>query len=415
MANRIPFSRHLLANGLRVIVHEDPTTPLVSCNIVYHVGSINENPEMTGMAHLMEHYMFCGSKNIANFDAHLQKVGAINNAYTTQDFTHYYITLPAQNLETALWLESDRMLELAFQQQQLDIQKQVVMEEFKENFLNCPYGDLWMIFNNLVYEKHPYKWLPIGKELSHIEKVTMDDIKKFFYTWYRPNNAVIAISGNIKAEETFALVEKWFGDIPASAPAIRQYAQESEQLSPKKMEVERPVPSDMLLIGWKMCSRLHPDYYAYDLLSDLLGSGQSSLLYNELITKRHIFTDISAYISETFDPGLFIVGGRPAEGISLDDANQALTELVYHLDIQANIEENLLKVKNRVRSILLRGEIKIEDRSAGLAVAETLRAAEDFENEINQYQNVTGEQLQQCATSLFRKDGANTLFYRMGE
>ncbi|MDR1112532.1 MAG: insulinase family protein, partial [Bacteroidales bacterium] len=193
---KIAFTRTQLSNGLRVIIHEDPTTPLISCNIVYAAGSRDEQPDLTGMAHLMEHYMFCGSKHIADYDYHLQRTGAINNAYTTQDLTHYYITLPASNLETALWLESDRMLELAFDEEQLHIQQQVVMEEFKENFLNRPYGDLWPLFNDLMYEKHPYKWLPIGKELSHIEKVTMQDIKSFFHRYYVPNNAVLTLSGS---------------------------------------------------------------------------------------------------------------------------------------------------------------------------------------------------------------------------
>ena len=211
----LQFQRHILANGLRLIVHEDHSTPLASCNVVYNVGSRDENPEMTGMAHLFEHFMFTGSRNIADYDAQLQRVGAINNAYTTQDITHYYITLPAVNIEHALWLESDRMLELAFQQEKLDIQKHVVIEEFKENFLNRPYGDMWMLYNQFYFQKHPYQWLPIGKEISHIEKVTMDDMKAFFYTFYRPNNAVLTISGDVKFEEIVPLVEKWFGAIPA--------------------------------------------------------------------------------------------------------------------------------------------------------------------------------------------------------
>lgn len=293
----LPFHRHILSNGLRLIVHEDQSTPLASCNVVYKVGSRDENPERTGMAHLFEHFMFTGSKNIADYDAQLQSVGAINNAYTTQDITHYYITLPAVNIEHALWLESDRMMELAFQQEKLDIQKHVVIEEFKENFLNRPYGDLWMLYNQFYYQHHPYQWLPIGKEISHIEKVSMENMKDFFFRFYRPNNAVLTISGNVKFEEIVPMVEKWFGDIPSGPEINRQFPQEEKQTKHRIFEVQRNVPADMLFKGWPTCGRLEPDFYAYDMLSDLFGSGQSSYLYQKFVMEEAIFSDISAYIS----------------------------------------------------------------------------------------------------------------------
>ena len=409
---KIEIVRTQLSNGLRVIVHEDPTTPLVSCNIVYAVGSRDEQPDLTGMAHLAEHYMFCGSKHIADYDYHLQKVGAVNNAYTTQDLTHYYITLPANNLETALWLESDRMLALAFDEEQLRIQQQVVMEEFKENFLNRPYGDLWLIFNDFMYEKHPYKWLPIGKELSHIEKVTMYDIKNFFQRFYVPNNAVLTISGGIRADEVIPLVEKWFGTIPTGTPVAHNYPKEMWQDGQLKV-VERDVPSDMLMIGRPMCPRLHSDYHAYDLLSDLLGSGQSALLYREFITKRQLFTDITAYITETFDTGLLVIGGRPTEGVSLEEAYEAVSEYLENLNFAELIAQNLTKVKNRISAILLKSEIKIEERSSGLAVAEILSCAEDFEREKERYEAVTAEQMTRCAETLLSFAG-KTLFYKAG-
>ncbi|MEG1555225.1 MAG: pitrilysin family protein [Bacteroidales bacterium] len=401
-----------MSNGLRLIIHEDHTTPLVSCNVVYNIGSRDENPNKTGMAHLFEHYMFCGSKNIADYDLHLQKIGAINNAYTTQDITHYYITLPANNLETALWLESDRMLELAFLEDQLAIQKNVVIEEFKENFLNRPYGDMWLCFNDFVYERHPYKWLPIGKEISHIEKVTMSDMKEFFSRYYVPNNAVLTVAGNVKREEVISLVEKWFGDIPAGKTVTKNFPMEQENNQARLMEIYREVPSDMLMKGWKMGGRLSPDFYTYDLISDLFGSGQSSYLYQNLVTENQIFTDISAYVTATLDPGVFIVGGRPAEGVTIEEADRILSEYLFNFNFDLHLEKELQKVKNRVESILLGNEIKIEDRASLLGVSECFSCVEDFENERDRYFAVTTDQIETLVKSLLVPNKANTLYYR---
>jgi zinc protease len=293
----IPFQRHQFSNGLRLIVHEDHTTPLASCFICYFVGSRDENSKQTGLAHLLEHYMFCGSKNIPEYDVPLDKVGAQNNAYTTEDVTCYYITLPANNIETAFWLESDRMLELSFKKKELEVQKCVVVEEFKEHFLNKPYGDTWLLFNKAIFEQHPYQWLPIGKEISHIETVNLEAVKSFYHHYYAPQNAVIAVAGNVHFEEMVLLVDKWFGSIPERGKIDRNIPQEPLQTASKKVEICRPVPYDMLLKGWKMCGRLSPEFYAYDLLSDMLGTGKSSFLHQELVEKKHIFTDISASIS----------------------------------------------------------------------------------------------------------------------
>lgn len=408
----LQFKRHILANGLRLIVHEDHSTPLASCNVVYNVGSRDENPDMTGMAHLFEHFMFTGSKNIPDYDAQMQSVGAINNAYTTQDITHYYITLPAVNIEHALWLESDRMLELAFQQEKLDIQKHVVIEEFKENFLNRPYGDMWMLYNQFYFPKHPYQWLPIGKEISHIEKVSMDDMKNFFYRFYRPNNAVLTISGNVHFEEIVPLVEKWFGLIPAGPALERQYPQEDRPTQHRMYEVERNVPADMLFKGWPTCGRLAPEFYAYDMLSDLFGSGQSSYLYKKFVMEDAVFTDISAYITGTLDPGIFIIGGRPAEGVSIEEADKRLSDYLYQLPKNRINTHDLQKVKNRVESIILQNDIKIEDRSSSLAVAECFSCAEDFNDETNRYFAVTEEQINTMCNNIFRQEQETTMYYK---
>lgn len=408
----LQFKRHLLSNGLRLIVHEDHTTPLASCNVVYNVGSRDESPEMTGMAHLFEHFMFTGSKNIEDYDAQLQKVGAINNAYTTQDITHYYITLPAVNIEHALWLESDRMMELAFQQSKLDVQKQVVIEEFKENFLNRPYGDMWLLFNGFYFQKHPYQWLPIGKEIGHIEKVTMEDMKSFFYHFYRPNNAVLTVSGNVRFEEIVPLVEKWFGDIPSGTPVHKNFPKELPQSQSRFVEVCRDVPADMLLKGWPTCSRLEADFYAYDLLSDLFGSGQSSFLYKELVLDRHIFTDISAYITGTLDPGVFVIGGRPDENVKIEEADRILCDYLYQLPEKYIQSRDLQKVKNRVETIILQNDIKIEDRSSSLAVSECFSCVEDYNDEVKRYFSVSEEQINRLCHQMFQKTQENTMYYR---
>ncbi len=408
----LPFKRHIFANGLRLIVHEDHSTPLASCNVVFNVGSRDEQAELTGMAHLFEHFMFTGSKNIPDYDAQLQQVGAINNAYTTQDITHYYITLPAVNIEQALWLESDRMLELAFQQEKLDIQKHVVIEEFKENFLNRPYGDIWMLFNGFYYQKHPYQWLPIGKEISHIEKVCMNDMKAFFFRYYRPNNAVLTIAGNVYFEQIVPLVEKWFGDIPSGPEIKKHYPQEIKQSGKRMIEFKKDVPADMLFKGWPTCGRLANDFYAYDMLSDLFGSGQSSYLYQKFVMEDAVFTDISAYITGTLDPGVFIIGGRPAEGVSIEEADKRLSDYIYQLSTNCINTHDLQKVKNRVESIILQNDIKIEDRSSSLAVSECFSCAEDFNDETNRYFAVSEEQINTLCHKMFNIEQETTMYYK---
>jgi len=408
----LPFHRHQFPNGLRLVVHEDASTPLASCYICYFVGSRDENPNQTGLAHLLEHYMFCGSKNIPEYDVPLDKVGAQNNACTSDDVTCYYITLPANNIETVFWLESDRMLELAFKKKKLEVQKNVVIEEFKEHFLNKPYGDMWMLFNEAVFEKHPYQWLPIGKEVSHIEAVNMEIIKAFYCNYYAPQNAVIAIAGNVRFEDMVQLVDKWFGAIPKRGHIERNILQEPLQTAQKKVEVVRQVPYDMLLKGWKMGGRLSPDFYAFDLLSDMLGSGKSSFLHQEFVEKKHLFTDISSSITATYDPGIFMISGRPAEGISLQKANDALDNYLYSFTKHAKMEHSLQKVKNSVESILLKNEIKIEDRASILALSETFHSVEKFQNDRDHYFDVSENQLDILFKNTIISKNETTLFYQ---
>lgn len=410
----IPFTRTILSNGLHVLVHEDHTTPLAACTIVYRVGSRDENPECTGLAHLMEHFMFSGSEHAPNFDLALQKVGAINNAYTSQDLTNYYIVLPANNIETALWLESDRLAALSFSQQGLDVQKQVVMEEFKETCLNVPYGDLMMHIYGLSYKKHPYQWLPIGKELSHIEQVDMKIIRDFHDTFYCPANAILVVAGNVHADEIFSLSDKWFGDIPSGQRNPQLYPEESLMTENRLKEVHKPVPDDMLFKSWLMCPRIAPDYCAYDLLSDILGTGQSSYLHQKFVVKEGLFTDISASVAGTADQGLFFVSGRPANGISMEQADEELSRYLSEFQFDNRLSYDLQKVKNNAESIILERNLKVEDRANTLAVGEFYSQAEDFTDEFTGYQRITEEDIRRITNEMFHESFGNTLRY-MGE
>lgn len=408
----IPFERHVLDNGLRVIVHEDFTTPLVSCNIVYNVGSRDEDPDRTGLAHLLEHYMFSGSKHIPDYDVHLQRIGGINNAYTTQDLTHYYLSVPANNLETALWLESDRMLELAFDEEQLQIQKQVVAEEFKERFLNVPFGDMWLLYNELLFEKCHYRWLPIGKELQHIEQADLTLVRDFYQRYYVPSNAVLVLAGNVHCEKVFPLVEKWFGDIPAGRRNQSLYPQDDPQSGERRLEVEREVPYGMLLKGWKIGGRLTRDFYAYDLISDLFGTGKSSYLYKKFIEEKKLFIDLTTYISGTLDPEIFMLVGRPADGVDIAEADAALSDYLFHFQYDEKLPEELVKVKNKMETTLLEHDIQVSDRASSLAVAEDFSCIEDFQDEKSVYFSVSEEEIMERTRSLLRQETCNTLLYK---
>ena len=407
----IPFTRHILPNGLHVLVHEDHTTPLAACTIVYRVGSRDENPTCTGLAHLMEHFMFSGSDHAPDFDLALQKVGALNNAYTSQDLTCYYIVLPANNIETALWLESDRLAALSFSQQGLDVQKQVVMEEFKETCLNQPYGDLMMQIYGLSYQKHPYQWLPIGKELSHIEQVDMDIMRDFHRKYYCPANAILVVAGHVHTDEIFTMAEKWFGDIPPGGRNPHRYSTEVPSTENRMKVAEKPVPDDMLFKSWLMPARTDTDYCAYDLLSDILGTGQSSYLYRKFVVEDHLFTDLSASVAGSADPGLFFINGRPAEGISIEQADEALSMYLSDFQFDEKLSYDLQKVKNNAESIILERNLKVEDRANTLATGEFYSRAEDFADERINYFAVSEEDIRRITDTMFKRECGSTLYY----
>ena len=407
----IEFVKHTLKNGLRVLIHPDNSTPIVTINTVFDVGAKDEDENRTGFAHLFEHLMFGGSKNIPEFDGPLQNVGGQNNAFTSNDITNYYITLPKQNIETGLWLESDRMLSLAFTSESLEVQRSVVIEEFKQRYLNQPYGDVWLLLRPLAYSTHPYKWATIGKELSHIEDAKMEEVKAFFYKHYTPQNAILSIAGDVKPDEIIELVEKWYGTIPAGNKYDRNLPKEPKQTEARFLEVKRNVPQNALYKAWHMCNRLHPDYYAFDLLSDILSRGNSSRLYQELVKEKELFTEIGAYQMGSMENGLFIVSGKVKEGITMDKANEAIEKCLESLAHELVEEQELTKVKNKVESTDTFGHINGLNKAMRIGYFELLGNADLANEEMKKYEQVSAEDLRRIAKESLIPSNCSTLYY----
>lgn len=407
----VNFNRFTLANGLKVLVHEDPTTPMAVLNILYDVGARDEEEGRTGFAHLFEHLMFGGSVNIPSYDEPLQRVGGENNAFTSNDITNYYITLPADNIATAFWLESDRMLSLAFSEKSLETQRNVVCEEFKQRYLNQPYGDVWLKLRPLAYEKHPYRWATIGQDLTQIENAKMPDVKAFFKKHYTPQNAILVVGGNVKTAEVKAMAEKWFEPIPAGDKYERDLPREPEQTEARTLTIEASVPLNAIYIAFKMPERLHPDYQAFDLMSDILSQGQSSRLYTRLLKEQQLFSDVHAYITSSLDEGLFIVEGKLVEGVSIEDAEKAIWQELETMATSLVTEEELTKVKNKSESIMVFSEMSLLDKAMNLAYYELLGDADLLNVEINKYLSIDAEQIKRVAQETFKKEKSSTLYY----
>ena len=407
----IKYDKFTLANGLRFLVHHDSTTPMVAFNILYDVGAKDENPAQTGFAHLFEHLMFGGSVNIPEYDEPLQMAGGENNAYTTNDLTNYYIQLPAQNIETAFWLESDRMLSLAFSEKSLDVQRKVVCEEFKEHYINKPYGDLWKHFRELCYTTHPYQWMTIGKELSHIENAALQDVKNFFYKHYRPQNAIACVAGNISTERVKELAEKWFGDIEAGEKYVRHLPQEPEQTQARMLVLEKEVPVSVIMKAWPIVDRLHPDYYASDLITELLSGGQSSRLYQRLVKEKKLFSAIDCYHTGSVDKGLLVIDGKILPEVDPKVADAAIMEEVRLLQENKVSESELEKVKNKVESMIAFEDLSLLSRANNLAFYELLGDAERMNQEFQYYSQVRAEDIQRMANEIFTDAHANTMYY----
>jgi len=408
----IRYEQFTLDNGLKVFVHEDFSTPMAAVNILYNVGSRDEDEERTGFAHLFEHLMFGGSKNIPSYDIPVQNVGGENNAFTSPDITNYYITLPADNVETAFWLESDRMLSLSFDPNVLEVQRKVVIEEFKQRYLNQPYGDMWLKLRPLAYLEHPYRWATIGKDIEHIERATMDDVQNFFFRFYRPNNAVMVVAGAVKFNQIKELVKKWFDGIPAGAPYVRNIPKESVQTSARHLETSAAVPLNSLIKVFHMPGRYDEGFYATDLISDILGRGKSSRLYQALLKDKPLFNSISASVTSSLDPGLLLIKGNLNPGVSLEEADEAVKEILHEISLNGATNDEVNKVKNQTEATLAFSEVELLNRAMNLAFAANAGNVDWANDDAEIIRNLTKEDINEAARKVLRPENGSTLYYR---
>ncbi|MBV9962862.1 MAG: insulinase family protein [Parafilimonas sp.] len=407
----INYNRFVLDNGLRVLVHEDSSTPMAVVNVLYDVGSRDEHPDKTGFAHLFEHLMFGGSINIPDYDEPLQRAGGENNAYTTNDLTNYYCQLPAENIETAFWLESDRMLSLAFSKKSLDVQRKVVSEEFKEHYINKPYGDAWHKMRELAYTTHPYKWMTIGKDLSHIENAKLEDVKNFFFEHYTPANAILVVAGNVKTENVKKLSEKWFGEIAAGKKYIRNIPREPKQTAPRKLTIKADVPLDAFYKTWHMPARLDDGYHAVDLITEILGGGASSRLFQSLVKEKRLFSNIECYHFGSLDAGLIAIEGKLVKGVDMQSAEDAVEQELNRIKEENVSEEELQKVKNKTESLIAFEDIAVMSRANSLAFYELLGNADLINQELSKYNAVTVEDIRRYSKQIFDVNNSNVLYY----
>lgn len=408
----IKLNRHILDNGLRILHHRDDSTQMVALNLLYDVGARDEDPQRTGFAHLFEHLMFGGSVNIPEFDTPLQIAGGENNAWTSNDITNFYTVVPAYNVETAFWLESDRMLSLAFTPRSLDVQKQVVIEEFKQRNLNQPYGDMDLLLRPLAYKVHPYAWPTIGKDISHIEGATLDEVKSFFFRYYAPNNAILSVSGHISFDETVRLCEKWFAPIERRNVPKRNLPVEPLQNERRSMEVERNVPLDAIKMAFHIGKRTDVDYHCYDTLSDILSNGNSSRLFRNLVTDKKIFAEADASITGDLDSGLFLLSGKLLPGVTMKDGEEALLEELDRLVTEKVGEEELLKVVHKFESNDMFSNINYLNKATNLAYYELFDKAESINTEVDKYYNLTPGRLQEAARKAFVATSCSVVYYK---
>ncbi len=407
----IQFERFQLDNGLRVIVHRDVSTPMAVLDILYDVGARDEDSTRTGFAHLFEHLMFGGSVNIPDYDEPLQVAGGENNAYTTNDLTNYYSQLPADNLETAFWLESDRMLSLAFSEKSLDVQRKVVCEEFKEHYLNKPYGNAWHIMREMAYTTHPYRWMTIGKELAHIEEAQLKDVKAFFFKHYTPANAILVVAGNVQMDEVIRLAEKWFGDIDPGKPYTRNIAPEPEQQEARRKIIKANVPLDAFYKCWHMSGRMDQRYYIADLMTDILGGSTSSRLFQSLVKEKKLFSNIECHHFGSMDSGILAIEGKLVKGVSPENAEAAVEMVLNTLRDEKVSEKELQKVKNKTESMMAFEDMSLMNRANSLAYYELLGDAELMNSELEKYNAVSPEDILSESRRIFNEKNSSTLYY----
>lgn len=408
----IDYQNFSLKNGLRVYVHEDHSVPLANMNILYDVGAKDEQEHKTGFAHLFEHLMFGGSQHIPQYDLPLQQVGGENNAFTSNDITNYYLTLPAANLETGFWLESDRMMALSFKEESLEVQRKVVIEEFKQRYLNQPYGDVWLKLRPLAYKVHPYRWATIGKDISHIENATLDDVKDFFYKYYLPNNAILVVSGNVRTLEVQKLCEKWFEPIPAGKRPLRSLPKEPTQTEARFEEIVADVPVNAIYKAYHCCEKKSEKFYATDILSEILGNGKSSRLYENLVKNKQMFSSLNAYLTGSMDNGLFCISGKLNEGVDFLQAEKAIEQEIKHLQDHRTSEDELQKIKNQAEATLAFSEVDLLNRSMNLAFSALLGDASMVNKQMDKIQKVNTDSVQKVAQEILNPENCSTIYYR---
>jgi zinc protease len=408
----IRFSRFVLDNGLRVLIHEDRSSPLTAINLLYNVGSGDEDPESTGLAHLFEHLMFGGTLKIPEFDKHLQLAGGENNAFTNPDITDYYITLPSENIETGLWLESDRMRNLDLSRKNLETQKKVVIEEYYQRYLNQPYGDAMLLLRPLAYKVHPYRWPTIGMDPSHIKNTGLKKTRDFFFSHYAPNNAILSLTGNITPDQGFSLVQKWFGDIEMRKTAPVKRPPEPEQTEARILVTEKDVPAIALYKAWHICPRCSPDFYVMDLITDLLSGGESGRLYTRLVRKKKIFSDINAYLSSDIEPGLVILYGKLMKGVDIQYADESVMEVIDEMKIKYPSAMELEKVKNKFESSVILANTSILNKALNLSYYELLGNAEMINKEIQMFSKIDRKMVVEAASTYFCNSNCSTIYYK---
>lgn len=408
----LPYSRFFLDNGLEVIVHEDHGSKIAVFNLLYKVGSKDEVPGKTGLAHFFEHLMFGGSANVPVFDRELERVGGACNAFTSPDITNYYITIPAANLETAFWLESDRMLQLTLNEKTIETQRKVVMEEYKQRYLNQPYGDVFHHLRDLAYDKHPYRWPTIGQNLDDIIGYTKDDVWDFYQANYRPDNAILVVAGAVTQAQIETLAKKWFEPIPNLSKPLHQIEVEPDQTVRKSKSVEANVPTDALYKAYKMPGRLQQGYLEADLITDLMGFGKSSILEQTLVKKGKLFASVGAYILGSVDPGLLVFSGKMENGISAVEAEKALDQVINDFMKPEISNYSLEKAKNQGEAMKTYESIQLLNRAMNLAYYAHLGNPDFYWEEYENKSNLKASEISDWANRLIREDNSSVLYYQ---
>ena len=404
-------NRGVLSNGLRIVHIPVEDSQMVYVNLLYGAGARNEKYDCTGIAHLLEHLMFEGTEAVPSFDEPLERAGGENNAYTNNDITNYYISLPKENAELAFWMESDRMCNIKFGKEKVNIQRQVVIEEFKQTTLNRPYGDVSMILRSMAYKKHPYRWSTIGRKFSHIADVPCSVLRSFYKRYYAPDNAVLSVVGNISFEQVLEWSNKWFGCIPAKGFVSPELPEEPKQVRQRRKVVYRNVPENALYMGFHMGGRLSPDYYPCDVISDVLSNGYSGRLLLRLVKEKKLFSRIDAFISGSEDPGMFWIYSRVPDGVAVEDAEAAVWQELELLKHELVPDEELEKVRNRFESEFTFRNLGGENLSNNIALAEWRGSLDSHFREPEYYRAVTDTDVRNTARELFRKGNSVVLYY----